>query len=36
VSGTFEGTVFAQSADGPFELKVTEGKFENIPYVIEE
>ncbi|MFT4668405.1 MAG: hypothetical protein ACI8YQ_001629 [Polaribacter sp.] len=36
VSGTFQGTIYAQSADGSFELNVTEGKFENVPYVIEE
>lgn len=36
VSGTFEGTIYGQSADGAFELRITEGIFENVPYVIAE
>ena len=36
VSGHFEGTVKGQSEHGTFTMKITEGVFENIPYVIME
>jgi len=36
VSGTFEGTIYARNAEGDYTLKVTEGRFEDVPYVIQE
>jgi hypothetical protein len=36
VSGTFKGTVYAQDGSGTVLLTITEGVFEEVPYVIEE
>ncbi|MFK7807518.1 MAG: hypothetical protein AB8F74_06890 [Saprospiraceae bacterium] len=36
ISGTFKGTIQGQNENGPYIMRISEGVFESIPYVIEE